>query len=306
MSNPRSDGGTNVQANNIEAKAAETAVDTLRERSERAARQLGSLVTTEIRLGLRRRWAVILIGLFTAFGLLVLTFAGSPAGPAGFERIVASLAMLCVYIVPLAGLAYGYDAIIGPAESGWLDVLTALPVTRFRVLLGTALGRGVVLTGGITLGFVLPSVAVINEYGLAALPVMANLLLAVVALGLGFLSIAVGLSTIVREKTHALGAALLAWVWFVLVYDLLALGFVAALDLPDSAVTALVLTNPTAVFRVFVLGGLGAGGSGGFTSLLAATGLSTALLAAALVGWIVVPVGIAGVVVSTRGTLAAT
>lgn len=307
MSDRRSDGGTTVASPGVTEQENDSAsVSGRRSRLALATRQVGSLAATEVRLGLRRRWGVILVGLFTAFGMLVLTFAGSAPGPAGFERIAASLATLSVYVVPLAALAYGYDAVVGPADSGWLEVVSALPVTRTRILVGTALGRGVVLVGGVALGSVVPGAILVSEYGPGTWPVLATVLLAAAALGLAFLSVAVALSTLVREKTHALGVALLAWVWFVLVHDLLALGIAAAFDLSAGGVTALVLANPASVYRVLALGELGAGGTGGFASILSATGLSTGLLAVALVAWIVVPVVAAAVLVRWRGTIAAT
>ncbi|SFR85055.1 Cu-processing system permease protein [Halomicrobium zhouii] len=307
QSDPQTDGGATVTAATATNSESESATASgLRTRAALATRQVGSLAATEIRLGLRRRWAVILVGLFAAFGMLVLTFAGSAPGPAGFERTAASLAMLAVYVVPLTALAYGYDAVVGPAESGWMEVLSALPVTRTRILAGTALGRGVVLVGGVALGFLIPGGILVSEYGPSTVPALATLLLAAAALGLAFLAVAVALSTLVREKTHALGAALLAWVWFVLVHDLLALGVVAAFDLSAGAVTALVLANPTSVYRVLVLGELGAGGTGGFASVLSAAGLSTGLLAVTLAAWVAVPLVAAAVLVRWRGTIAAT
>ncbi len=90
------------------------------------------------------------------------------------------------------------------------------------------------------------------------------------------------------------------WVWFVLVHDLLALGIVAAFRLPDAALTGFVLANPASVFRVLVLGHLGAAGGSGFAAVLAATGLSTGLLAAALAAWIVLPVAAAGALAGRR------
>lgn len=303
MSDERCDGGTAVAASHRgeDAVASADTIQRLRRRCERSARQVGVLAASEVRLGLRRRWGLMLVGLFTAFGLLLLTFAGSAPGPAGFERTVASLATLSVYLVPLAALAYGYSAIVGPAESGWLESIAALPVTRSTILVGTAVGRAVVLTGGILLGFGLPGVVLINEFGLAYWPPYATLLLATTALGIAFLGIAVLCSTLVREKTHALGLALLAWVWFVLVHDLLGLGVVAAFDLSSGAVAAIVLANPASSFRVLALNVLGGGGASGFGAVGTAAGLSTGALVGSLVVWMVLPVVLAAVVIRLRG-----
>jgi Cu-processing system permease protein len=105
---------------------------------------------------------------------------------------------------------------------------------------------------------------------------------------------------LVSEKAHALGLALLAWAWFVLVHDLLALGVISAFDLPDAAITAMVLTNPASVFRLLVLAPLTTAGESGFAAVLAMSGLSIELLVVALVAWIAVPLGLAAAVIGRR------
>ena len=79
----------------------------------------------------------------------------------------------------------------------------------------------------------------------------------------------------------------------------------AAFDLPDVAVTAAVLTNPAAVYRVLVLDLLGAGGAGGFSGGIATPGLTPVVLSAALAAWIVLPLLAAVTLVRWRGTLTA-
>ena len=55
-------------------------------------------------------------------------------------------------------------------------------------------------------------------------------------------------------------------------FDALALGIVAAVDLPDAALSALVYSNPVSAFRVLALSGLETTAGGGFTAVLAGTG----------------------------------
>lgn len=302
MTDRRPDGGTPTLHQDPAATVSDGATLGGHARRLRAiARQVTVLAGSEVRLGLRRRWVLVLAGLFTTFGLLLFTFAGSTPGPAGFERTVASLATLSVYLVPLAALAYGYSAIVGPAERGWFESIAALPVARPTILLGIATGRAVVLAGGVLLGFAVPGLIVVNEFGLAGWPPYAALVLGVTALGLAFLGVAVLCSALVEQKTHALGVALLAWVWFVLVHDLLGLGVVAAFELPAGAVGAVVLANPASTYRVLILEALGASGAGGFGAVGAAAGLSTAVLATGLLVWTVVPVAVAMVTIRLRG-----
>ncbi|AGB39870.1 ABC transporter permease [Natronococcus occultus] len=263
-------------------------------------RQLLVVAETEYRLAVRGRWAIALTVVFAAFALGLTTFSGSDASPEGFERTVASLAVLAVYLVPLVALAFGYDAVVGREESGWLRTLFALPVERAWIVVGTLLGRAVVLASATILGFGIAGSFLLLEFGLGGFDAYVQFLLAAVGLGLVFLAIAVLVSTLAREKTHALGIALLIWAWFVLVHDLLGLGIVAAFDLSGTAVSAMLLANPTGIFRALVLGTLGAAGDAGFATVLAESGLSTGVLMGALVAWIVVPTVLAALAIRRR------
>ncbi|MCU4741053.1 ABC transporter permease [Halobacteria archaeon AArc-m2/3/4] len=263
-------------------------------------RQTVVLAETEYRLAVRGRWAIALTAIFAAFALGLTTFSGANVSPDGFDRTVASLAVLAGYLAPLVALAFGYDAIVGREESGWLRALFALPVSRSWIVLGTVLGRGIVLASATVVGFGIAGGFLLWEFGLAGFETYVGFVLATAALGLAFLAIAVLLSTVAREKTHALGLSLLAWAWFVLVHDLLALGVIAAFSLPDAVLSAMLLANPASVFRALVLGSLGAGGDAGFASALADVGLSTVPLVAALLAWAVVPIAVAAIVIRRR------
>ncbi|SEQ95967.1 ABC transporter permease [Natrinema salaciae] len=264
------------------------------------AGQLLVVAETEYRLAVRSRWAVALTAIVTVFALGMATFSGSDASPVGFDRVVASLSALVVYLVPLVALAFSYDAVVGREESGWLQTLFSLPVSRSRVVLGTAVGRAIVLASATVIGFGVAGILLLLEYGFGGFDAYVGFLLAAVGLGLAFLAIGVCLSTLAREKTHALGLALIAWAWFVLVHDLLALGVIGAFSLPDLAISAMVVANPTGVFRALVLGALGAGGDAGFAAVLAAAGLSPAVLVAALLAWIGGPIALAAVAIRRR------
>lgn len=263
-------------------------------------KQVYTVALTEYRLAVRSKWAFALTGLFALFGVMLATFSGSAIGPEGMERVTASLTSLAVYLVPLAALAVGYDAIVGRDQQGWLAVVFSLPVTRARVVTGTFLGRAIVLVCATIIGFGVVGFLLLREYGIAYWPTFLVFLLGAVGLGLAFLSIGLLVSTIAREKTHALGVSLLGWAWFVLVHDLLGLGLIAAMDLSETAVSALVLANPTGVYRALVLGSLGAGGDAGFASVLAESGLSSGVLVATLIAWIVLPTALAAIAIRRR------
>lgn len=304
-SEPAPDGGCIDELSEADPveKATNTAGNTeVTPEFRRAITHVAAVAGVEYRLAVRTLWAFALAGLFGVFGAMLLTVSGSAVGPDGVERVLASLASLSVYLVPLAALAFGYDAVVGREEQGWFDVVFALPVSRGRVVVGTYLGRAVVLAGATILGFGFTGVLLVREHGavVATTTAFPTFLTATVALGIAFLSIATLLSTLAREKTHALGLALLVWVWFVLIHDLLALGLVAAFALPDAALSGLLLANPASVFRVLVLSGLGTTAGGGFTAAMAGAGLSQGVLGATLLAWCVIPLVAATRLVARR------
>lgn len=284
-----------------ESTAAAGATETVTAEGARGAlRHVLVVAATEYRLAVRSRWALALTGLFVVFGAVMMTFSGSAVGPEGAERVVASLTSLAAYLVPLAALALGYDAVVGREDEGWLAVVFSLPVRRSEVVAGTYLGRLAVLAGATVIGFGFSGALLVREFGIGEWTSFLGFLVGAVAAGAAFLAIAVLLSTVAREKTHALGAALLVWVWFVLIHDLLSLGVIAAFELPGAVLSALVLSNPVGAFRVLVLSGLGTTAGGGFTAVLAGSSLSTASLAAALAAWCLVPVAVAARLVRRR------
>ncbi|WP_137285286.1 ABC transporter permease [Halorussus salinisoli] len=291
----RPDGGVATRPGTVAEADSEprTDAETVGERPRLwPVRQVAAVATQEYRLSIRNRWAFALTGLFGLLAVVLVTFGGSGVGPTSPDAFVASLVVLGTYLLPLAALAFGYDAVVGPAENGWLDVVFALPVARSRVVVGTFLGRAATLAAATLVGFGAGGVALGFRAGAVDWADYATFVLAAVVCGAAFLALGLLVSTLVAEKTQALGLALLVWVWFVFGHDLVALGAVAALDLPQAALSAFVLANPADVFRVLVLSQLGASG-GGLAAALGGSALSWPVLAGALLAWVVVPVAAA-------------
>lgn len=261
--------------------------------------QVRAVAAREYRLAVRTRRAPAVAVLFGVFTAAVVQFGASSVGPGQFDAVVASIAELGVYVVPLAALAAGYDAVVGADETGSLDVLLALPVSRRRLVAATYLGRAGALAGATVVGFVPGAVLVVAIVGVGALGVYSAVALAAVLLGWAFLAIGVFVSTVATDQTRALGGALVAWLWFVLLHDLVALAAVATLDLSGRAIAAMVVLNPADGFRVLVLQQVDVV-AGGFGSVMQQAGLSGPVVLAAMLGWIVVPVWLAGSVVRHR------
>ena len=194
-------------------------------------RQVRALAGKEFSDRLRNRWVLVVALVFTIASLLITYFGGAAqgrVGPSSIELTIASLVSLVIYLVPLIALLLGFDAIVGERERGSLDLLLALPITRLELLLGKYLGLALALSLSTLAGFALVGVLMGQQFGMAGLYHYIGFVISAWMLGLCFLSLAVCLSVLARDRTRASGLAIALWFSFVLVFDLLLLGVLVA------------------------------------------------------------------------------
>jgi Cu-processing system permease protein len=117
-----------------------------------------------------------------------------------------------------------------------------------------------------------------------------------IGLGLAFLSVSVLISVVAASRIGASGMAIVSWFGFVLVYDLVLLALLVALAgrLPSTVVPALLLLNPADAFRmVNIFGFADAARLYGLAAVVPRSFASPFVQGAALVTWILMPLGIA-------------
>jgi Cu-processing system permease protein len=261
------------------------------------------IAAKEFRDGLRNRWvlAITLVFGFLAVGLSY--FGAAASGTLGFTSLattVVSLASLAIFLIPLIALLLSYDSIVGEEESGTLLLLLTYPVTPAQLLIGKFTGHAAILAASTLLGFGGAGVLIASLSGqLASLELwqaFAFFILSATLLGWCFVAMAQLISVLVGEKSRAAGLALITWFWFVLVFDLLLLGILVMGEGRTGGqwLSWLLLLNPTDVFRIANLAGFEAVRD--YTGLAAiATGalFRPYTLAAVLVAWTAVPLGLA-------------
>ena len=108
-----------------------------------------------------------------------------------------------VLLVPLFGLLLGYRAVVGARTGGQLTLLFSFPYSRRDVVLGKAIGRGLVLVATITAGTFGGAALVHYPFGTVSLGTLAVFLGATTLYGLVFLTIGIGISTITASIRRA-------------------------------------------------------------------------------------------------------
>jgi len=261
--------------------------------------QIFTVAGKEFRDRIRNRWVLAVALVFAVFSLVIAYFGGAQQGAVGFRSIeftIASLVSLVIYLIPLIALLLGFDAIVGERERGSLDLLLSLPITRLELLLGKYLGLAAALTLSTLVGFGLVAVLLYQHISWAGLYHYIGFMISSVLLGLAFLSMAVLMSVIARDRTRASGLAIAMWFFFVLVFDLLLLGILVGTggSFGGDAFAWLLLLNPADVFRILNVFSLDEVRTlYGLASIVPSSLGSPAVMGGVMVAWIVLPLALA-------------
>ena len=262
-------------------------------------KQILTLAMKEFRDRLRNRWVLAVAMVFTVFSLVITYFGGAQQGQLGLRSIeftISSLVSLVIYLIPLIALLLGFDAVVGERERGSLDLLLALPITRLELLLGKYLGLAAALTLSTLTGFGLVALLLFQQFSWPGLYHYLGFMLSSVLLGLAFLSLAVLLSVLARERTRASGMAIAVWFFFVLVFDLLLLGLLVATGgaYGGDIFAYLLLLNPADAYRILNLFSLeDVRALYGLSSIVPPALSDPWLMGAVMLGWITLPLGLA-------------
>lgn len=230
--------------------------------------------------------------LWVYLAVFVLLFGLGTYAGAGRGGELAGLLQGAVYgFVPLIALALGYDAVAERRQNGALRVDLALPHSRRDVVIGTAVGRGLVVAAGITAGYLTAVVVYLVEAGLPTPGLTLLGWLLAVLFGVTVVEVAVGISagvaTTNRAVLGAFGSLLLFFVFWrqlpgAVRYALN--GFAAPAGPPPEWAIAFTYIEPLTAYRTTMMGLLP--GSAPTQSSVYTTPWFGVLV---LVAWLVVP-----------------
>ncbi|WP_132057087.1 ABC transporter permease subunit [Halorussus amylolyticus] len=136
----------------------------------------------------------VFVVLFGVAGYLTSSQSGALAG---------ALVGLVAFFVPLVALAVGYQSVAQSRQNGGLRVVLSYPHTRREVVVGTAIGRAVVMALLVTAGFVAAALVSLVGGGVPEIGPLAVAWALGVLLGASIVSFAVGLSASVRTTNRA-------------------------------------------------------------------------------------------------------
>ncbi len=258
-----------------------------------------AVAANEFRTGLRNRWVAAAIVLFAGLSLLLTHLGSAPVGTVkggGLAVVVASLASLSVYLVPLIALMLSHDAIVGEAERGTLTLLLTYPLARWQLLLGKFLGHLAILAVALIAGFGLAGAVIAGNAGTSSdeIRALVRLIATSIMLGAVFLALGYLISVLSRERATAVGIAIALWLIMVVLYDLALVGVLIAdsnQTLGPETLAAAMAINPADAFRIYNLSHLdGAASTAGIGT--SAMGIPASVPLLSMVAWIAVTSGL--------------
>ncbi|MCB9848501.1 MAG: ABC transporter permease [Phycisphaeraceae bacterium] len=264
----------------------------------------------EFRDAIASKWFALYTFAFTvlAVGVSYLSLSGIGShGFAGFGRTAAGLLNLVMLVVPLMALTAGAGSVAGERERGTLLYLLAQPVSRTQVLLGKHLGLAAAIICSLCVGFGISGGVLAWRTGGVGVGAYTMLVGFTVLLALAMLSIGVLISVCSRRTAVAMGIALFTWLAFVFISDLGLMASSILFKLRVQEIFGLAIINPLQSFKMAVIVNMNAsldvlGPVGAYASRTLGGALPW-MLVSSLIAWTALPLGLAVLLFSRRGSV---
>jgi Cu-processing system permease protein len=256
-----------------------------------------TIAAQEVKVNVRNKWMLTFAVVFGGLALAVSYFGMITFGTVGvqnFTRTTASLLNLVLYLIPLVALIMATLSFSG--EKGTAELLFSQPISRGEILVGKLAGLFACIAGATCTGFGVAGIVIATRAGgegstRYALFVGLALLLALVFLALGSI-----VAVFSNNRAKALGTSIFLWFFFVIFYDLLAMGvtFLLKERTANMFIFLSLFGNPVDLVRVsslITLGGTTVFGAAGAALMrfLGGAVLGNSILVASLLVWTVVP-----------------
>lgn len=246
---------------------------------------------------LRSKYIQSLSLIFLVLAIFISYFGSAGAGYKeflGMLRTSGSLFNLVLITFPLISLIMG--SISFTPDRAYMELLLSQPVSRTEVFAGKFIGVSLSILVSTISGFGIAGIIISYYAGIEGLKGYLVILIISIFLSLVFVSLSTLISILFRQRSRALGASLILWVFFVIIYDLLAIG--ASILIGGNQVSLwtilFLFLNPVDIARIWGFQMIGAesflGPAGSYLLRKLGGDYASFLLGGALIIWLIVPV----------------
>lgn len=163
------------------------------------------------------------------------------------EKSLMSLLTLNLTLIPLVSVMFSTIYVYNSSE--FIELLAAQPIKRKTLWLSVFIGLAVALSIAFLVGCGLP-ILLFSANTIGITMIFTGVLLSII-----FVSIALFASVYIKDKTKGIGASLLIWLFFTLIFDGLVLFLLFQfLDYPlENLIVVLSMLNPVDLVRIVSL-----------------------------------------------------
>lgn len=269
-----------------------------------------SLVLFQARSVIRGRWSLIAVFSFAAAAAVVALLGLGSFRQLGLGAVgpaAVSLLNLALLLPTAQALLLGALALSGERESGFMAALRARGLGPGSIIVATWLAVTLSAWLSLVAGFAVVAAIVAGNVPTADMPTFFGIMLISAACAAVAAAVGVLVGASVTNRLQASLVAIAVWFLLALGLDLVVIGLGIFLALGEPAILAAVLANPIEAARVAALllldttgGALGTMGL--YLEETVGRSGALALLAFALTLWVVVPVGLATLLLGHRDT----
>lgn len=194
----------------------------------------------------RSRWSYVYLLFYLALGFVLLFLNND------LSKAIITLLNVIIVLTPLIGTVLGITYFYSSTE--FTELLLAQPIKRTTIILGQYLGLSLSLSVSLLLGLGIPFLA----YGLfrsTAIFDFALLLLIGTLLSFIFVALAFQIALSRENRVKGFGYAILAWLFFAVIYDgIFLVSLVVFDDYPiDRFALIATMLNPIDLSRILIL-----------------------------------------------------
>lgn len=220
----------------------------------------------EIKLGFRNTWTYSFLILLTIFTIAILLLQSGVTTTQGYTDITGTVINMTLYLLPLTTLLIGGFSATAEKEDGQWGLLSTYPITGYAFLWGKWIGLTIILLTMIFFSFGLAVILVLLFGQGLSIHTFIFFLLFSTVLALVYLSIALLIGSIAKNRWQTLVGGITIWFLTIVIWPLLIISILSHLPsykLVQPTLQVLTLLNPAEFVRVFSIMRLGAGSAFG-------------------------------------------
>lgn len=215
-----------------------------------------TIAKREIKLGFRNSWTYLFLILLTIFTTIILLLQAGIPSVEGYTDMTGTIMNMTLYLLPLITLLLGGFSASAEKEDGQWGLLSTYPISVYTFLWGKWVGLAVILLTMLLFSFGLAGIMTLAFSQGIHFQSFILLLLFSMILSLVYLSIALFIGAIAKNRWQSLVGGIIVWFLTIIIWPLLMISTLSHLPsyhLIQPILQVFTLLNPAEFIRIFLI-----------------------------------------------------